>query len=130
MLYATEGKTNAAIKRFGWDMARILIIKNNYETPFVQSAEITKGLVISTGHDEYSPGQTLKLIEGEVVVDDENQVITVVKGDQVVARIIEATDEQFGRNNYTGQFQPDDIEFMRKHIEIFKKQVTDADYYA
>jgi hypothetical protein len=130
MLYATKGKVNDAIKRFGWDMARITILEPGYETPFVQSAEITKGLVISTGHDDYSPGKTLRLIQGEVAVDDERQVITVEKDGEIVARITEATDEQFANASYMGQFQEDDIAFMKKHVELFKRQVEDAEKYA
>lgn len=132
-LYAIKDRVNKAIHDFCEGYAAIDVYRNGRKSislPFVQVMEISKGLIFTTGQDDYTPSRPMHFVEGEVVIDEKEKSILVLREGQVEAVIRPATlEEESTLLNYVGMSTPEDIERMAAHVKQFEEACRDSEKF-
>ena len=123
MLYATPGKINDTIKRWGWDGA-VFETFDGIVLQFVQCGETPTGILFSQGEDDYLPSSTLKFVEGEPQVDEQAKQILVMKGNFKQGVIRESRSDEYAWAVYQGNYTEEDKKRMAKYVEQFKEQLA------
>lgn len=134
MLYGIQDRINKAIADFGFSTATIDIYKGAardlFSVPFVQVMEISKGLIFTTGQDDYTPSRPMHFVEGEVVIDAKEKSIQVIREGKVEAVIRPATlEEENIILDYVGFSTPEDIARMAAHVKQFEAACRDSEKF-
>ncbi|RUO63676.1 hypothetical protein [Pseudidiomarina insulisalsae] len=135
MLYAINDRVNRAIHEL-LDGAAVAVVypegnkKFAISVPFVQCKELSHGLLITRGFDEYLPSSTLHLIEGEIQIDSGKGTIVVVKDGQLMAEIRKADREDASAlRSCMERLTQQDRSRRKTHIEFFIAQAEDSEKF-